>query len=89
MMIYPIMIPFSTSSDVVYNYPPVVCVCVFVTLGLVLLGVLLCLIGSLSEYVSWMPYLDITDAGITCVLIGAILFILLIPILALTGTPVE
>lgn len=88
-MFYPIVIPYNTGSDDVYSFPTPVAIMAYGGLIFVAVGLAMLLVAAILDTCFEIDCDRLFKVSTFCVLGGAILLIIALPLMLITGVKVE
>lgn len=89
MMFYPIFIPHNTESDAVYSFPTPVVIMAYGGLIFAVAGIVMLLVTMILDTCFEIDCDRLLKASTFCALGGAILLIIALPLMQITGVKVE
>ena len=89
MMFYPIFIPHNTESDAVYSFPTPVAIMAYGGLIFVVVGLVMLLVTMIFDTCFEIDCDRLFKVSTFCALGGAILLIIALPLMLITGVKVE
>ena len=89
MMFYPIFIPHNTGSDAVYSFPTPVAIMAYGGMIFVAAGLAMLLVTVILDTCFEIDSDRLFKASTFCALGGAILLIIALPLMLITGVKVE
>ena len=89
MMFYPIFIPLNTGNDAVYSFPTPVAIMAYGGLFFVAVGLVMLLVTVILDTCFEIDCDRLFKVSTFCALGGAILLIIALPLMLITGVKVE